>query len=138
VHVRRSPGSATSPCTICCRRGVGLLECVRRLGVALNTVKRYARAEALRRPPHYRRTLVDSYRDHLRRRLAEQPGISVTHLQAEIREQGYPGSANLLVRRALGRAGEGPRQRLRRCRPSFTAGLQSRPFPGEAEIPLWS
>jgi transposase len=82
-------------------QGVGLLECARRLGVALNTVKRYARAEsaeALRRPPQYRRTLVDSYRDHLRRRLTEQPGIPVTHLLAEIRDLGYPGSANLLVR----------------------------------------
>jgi DNA-binding NarL/FixJ family response regulator len=81
--------------------GVGLLECARRLGVALNTVKRYARAEsadALTRPPQYRRTLVDPYRDHLRRRLAEQPGIPVTHLLAEIRELGYLGSANLLVR----------------------------------------
>jgi transposase len=80
---------------------VGLLECSRRLGWALNTVKRYARAEsaeALRRPPQYRRTLVDPYRDHLRRRLAEQPGVPVTRLLAEIRDQGYPGSANLLVR----------------------------------------
>lgn len=80
---------------------VGLLECARRLGWALNTVKRYARAEsaeALRRPPQYRRTLVDPYRDHLRRRLAEEPGVAVTHLLAEIRQQGYPGSANLLVR----------------------------------------
>lgn len=30
--------------------------------------------------------------------LAEDPGAPVTHLLAEIREQGYPGSANLLVR----------------------------------------
>jgi hypothetical protein len=48
--------------------------------------------------PHYRRTLVDSYRDHLRRRLTEQPGIPIAHLLAEIREPGYPGSADLLVR----------------------------------------
>jgi transposase len=82
-------------------QGVGLLECARRLGWALNTVKRYARvrsAEELRRPPQYRKTLVDPYRDHLRRRLAHNPDVPVTHLLADVRELGYPGSANLLVR----------------------------------------
>ena len=82
-------------------QGVGLLECARRLGWALNTVKRYARAataEQLQRPPRYGRTLVDPYRDHLRRRLAAEPGVPVTRLLAEIRELGYTGSANLLVR----------------------------------------
>ncbi len=81
--------------------GVGLLECTRRLGWALNTVKHYARAasaQALQRPPQYRRTLVDPYREHLRRRLAAEPAVAVTRLLAEIREQGYPGSATLLVR----------------------------------------
>jgi transposase len=82
-------------------QGVGLLECARRLGWALNTVKRYARAETaeqLQRPPRYGRTLVDPYRDHLRRRLAAEPDVAVTQLWAEIRELGYTGSANLLVR----------------------------------------
>jgi transposase len=82
-------------------QGVGLLECARRLGWALNTVKRYARAataEQLQRPAQYRSTLVDPYRHHLRQRLAAEPGVAVTRLLAEIREQGYPGSANLLVR----------------------------------------
>lgn len=82
-------------------QGVGLLECARRLGWALNTVKRYARAdnaEQLQRPPRYRATLVDPFRDHLRRRRGEEPGVAVTQLLAEIREQGYTGSANLLVR----------------------------------------
>ena len=82
-------------------QGVGLLECARRLGWALNTVKRYARAataEQLQRPPRYGRTLVDPYRDHLHRRLAAEPGVPVTRLLAEIRELGYTGSANLLVR----------------------------------------
>lgn len=54
-------------------KGVGLLECARRLNLALNTVKRYARTrepEALRRAPRYRPTLVDPYRDHLRERRA--------------------------------------------------------------------
>lgn len=82
-------------------QGVGLLECARRLGWALNTVKRYARAETasqLRRPPRYGRTLVDPYRDHLRHRLVAEPDVAVTRLLAEIRELGYSGSANLLVR----------------------------------------
>ena len=82
-------------------QGHGLLECARRLGWALNTVKRYAHAasaEMLKRPPRYRETLVDPYRDHLRRRRAEEPGVAVTRLLAEIRELGYTGSANLLVR----------------------------------------
>jgi transposase len=82
-------------------QGVGLLDCARRLGWALNTVKRYARAataEELLRPPRYGRTLVDPYRDHLRRRMAAEPDVPVTRLLAEIRELGYTGSANLLVR----------------------------------------
>ncbi|MDQ1740581.1 MAG: hypothetical protein QOE53_2233, partial [Pseudonocardiales bacterium] len=81
--------------------GVGLLECARRLGWALNTVKRYARAataEQLQRPPRHGQTLVDPYRDHLRQRRAEDPQIPVTRLLTEIRELGYTGSANLLVR----------------------------------------
>ncbi len=48
--------------------GVGLLDCSRRLGLALNTVKRYARAatpERIQRVPKYRACMVDPYRDHL-------------------------------------------------------------------------
>ncbi|MGC5322334.1 ISL3 family transposase [Micromonospora arida] len=82
-------------------QGVGLLECARRLGWALNTVKRYARASTaddLQRPPRYRQTLVDPFRDHLRRRRADDPKVAVSRLLDEIRELGYAGSANLLVR----------------------------------------
>jgi hypothetical protein len=82
-------------------QGVGLLDCSRRLGVALNTVKRYARMpepQALRIAPTYRPTLVDPYRDHLRARRAADPAVPVIRLLAEIRELGYTGSANLLVR----------------------------------------
>jgi hypothetical protein len=76
--------------------GVGLLECSRRLGWALNTVKRYARAaaaEQLQRPPRYGRTRVDPYRGHLRRRVSAEPGVPVTRLLAEIRELGYTATA---------------------------------------------
>jgi transposase len=82
-------------------QGIGLLDCSRRLGVALNTVKRYARMpepQALRITPTYRPTLVDPYRDHLRARRAADPAIPVTQLLAEIHQLGYTGSANLLVR----------------------------------------
>lgn len=82
-------------------QGVGLLDCSRRLGVALNTVKRYARMpepQALRIAPTYRQTLVDPYRDHLRARRATDPAVPATHLLMEIRDLGYTGSANLLVR----------------------------------------
>ncbi|OXR39797.1 hypothetical protein B7C42_08126 [Nocardia cerradoensis] len=80
-------------------QGVGLLDCARRLGLALNTVKRYARAsepDQLRRPPYYRACLVDPYRDHLRQRRTEQPGVPVLHLFHEIKALGYTGSLNLL------------------------------------------
>ena len=45
-------------------KGAGLLECARRLDLAVNTVKRYARAERperLQRTPQYRPALVDPY-----------------------------------------------------------------------------
>jgi len=82
-------------------KGTGLLECSRRLGLSLNTVKRYARAaepERMIRAPRYRATMVDPYRDHLRARRAADPAVPVWQLLAEIREQGYPGSMNLLYR----------------------------------------
>ena len=82
-------------------RGVGLLDCSRRLGLSLNTVKRYDRAKEpgrLQRVPQYRPGLVDPYRGYLRRRREEEPGVPVQRLLREIREQGYPGSSNLLVR----------------------------------------
>lgn len=76
-------------------KGVGLLECARRLNLGLNTVKRYARVpepERLQRAPLYRPTLVDPYRDHLKRRRAEDPAVPVLHLYNEIKALGYPGS----------------------------------------------
>jgi hypothetical protein len=79
----------------------GLLECSCRLGLSLNTVKHYARAAEpgrMVRAPRYRATLVDPYRDHLRARRAQDPAVPVWRLLAEIREQGYPGSMNLLYR----------------------------------------
>ncbi|MEU8319760.1 ISL3 family transposase [Nonomuraea sp. NPDC048881] len=82
-------------------KGVGLLECARRLNLGLNTVKRYARVsepERLQRAPQYRPTLVDPYRDHLKRRRTDDPAVPVLHLFNEIKALGYPGSFNLLYR----------------------------------------
>jgi transposase len=82
-------------------KGVGLLDCARRLNLTLNTVKRYDRAsepERMQRVPKYKPTLVDPHRDYLRKRRAEQPGVPVQQLLREIRERGYQGSSNLLVR----------------------------------------
>lgn len=81
--------------------GVGLLKCSRRLGLALNTVKRYARSPestAQSIAPQYRPTLVDPYRDHLRSRRATDPAVAVSQLFREIKELGYTGSLNLLHR----------------------------------------
>jgi len=82
-------------------KGAGLLDCARRLNLSLNTVKRYDRAdkpERLQRAPQYRPTLVDPYRDYLRKRRAGEPGVPVQQLLREIRGLGYQGSSNLLVR----------------------------------------
>ena len=93
-------------------QGVGLLECSRRLELALNTVKRYARRPqppAERIVPRYRSTLVDPYRDHLRTRREQEPAVSVTQLLREIQEQGYTGGLNLLYRYLSQGRAEGPR-----------------------------
>jgi transposase len=42
--------------------------------------------------------MVDPYRDHLRARREQDPGVGATALLAEIRALGYNGSHNLLVR----------------------------------------
>ncbi|MEU2777723.1 ISL3 family transposase [Streptomyces sp. NPDC007162] len=82
-------------------QGVGLLECARRLQLALNTVKRYARAdrpERMLRVPKYRASLVDPYREHLRKRRTEDPGVPVLHLFEEIKALGFTGCLNLLYK----------------------------------------
>ena len=94
---------------------VGLLECARRLNLSPGTVKRYDRAsepERLQRVPKYRPTLVDPYRDYLRKRRAEEPGVPVRQLLREIRERGYQGSSNLLVRYINQGRAEGDRPHL--------------------------
>lgn len=52
----------------------------------------------LQRAPRYRPSLAGPYRDHLRKRRAKQPAVPVQQLLREIRELGYQGSSNLLVR----------------------------------------
>lgn len=46
----------------------------------------------MRRAPQYRPTLVDPYREYLRKRRAEEPAVPVLQLLREIRERGYTGS----------------------------------------------
>jgi hypothetical protein len=80
--------------------GTGQRECARRLDLSVQTVRRYARADhpgRMQRARQHRPTLVDPYRDHLRKRRAEDPGVPVLQLLREIRELGYPGSRTLLV-----------------------------------------
>ena len=118
-------------------RNVGLLECARRLNLSLNTVKRYDRAsepERLQRVPKYRPTLVDPHRDYLRKRRAEEPGVPVQQLLREIRERGYQGSSNLLVRYINQGRAEGDRPHLSPRRGARI--LLTRPAnltPGQAE-----
>jgi hypothetical protein len=78
-------------------------------------------------------TLVDPYRDHLRKRRAQEPGVAVQQLLREIRELGYQASSNLLVRYINqgrldgGRPHLSPRQaaRILLTRPDrLTGGLQ--------------
>jgi transposase len=96
-------------------QGVGLADCARRLGLAMNTVKRYDKAdkpEKLRRAAQYRPTMADPYRDYLRKRRSEEPGVPVQQLLREIRGLGYPGSSNLLVRYLNQGRADAPRSHL--------------------------
>jgi transposase len=96
-------------------QGAGLADCARRPGLAMNTVKRYDRADEpgrLRRARKYRPALVDPYRDYLRRRRGEEPGVPVQQLLREIRELGYPGSSSLLVRYLNQGRADAPRSHL--------------------------
>lgn len=82
-------------------QGIGLLECARRLNLALNAVKRYAREpepECLIGAPAYRPTLADPYREHLRKRRAEDPAVPTLQLLTEIKALGYTDSQNLFYR----------------------------------------
>lgn len=75
-------------------KGVGLLECSRRLGLGLNTVKRYARAgapERLQRVSQYRPTLVDPYRDYLAHPPCRRPRCPGPAASARDPRAGLPG-----------------------------------------------
>ncbi|MEV1004720.1 transposase [Nonomuraea sp. NPDC050202] len=76
-------------------------EIARRLNLALNTVKKYARAprvEQLIGTPKRGATLVDPFRDHLRSRWAAEPGVTAQTLLQEIKSMGYQGGSTLLYR----------------------------------------
>ncbi|MFC4606277.1 transposase, partial [Streptomyces maoxianensis] len=46
--------------------------------------------------PKYRASLVDPYREHLRKRRAEDPAVPILHLFEEIKALGFTGCLNLL------------------------------------------
>ncbi|WP_406263321.1 ISL3 family transposase (plasmid) [Streptomyces chartreusis] len=103
AYLRRTPRpdhpGTLAPGPRSARRGRGPARCARRLQLALNTVKRYARTdrpERMFRVPKYRASLVDPYREHLRKRRAEDPGVPVLHLFDEIKALGFMGCLNLL------------------------------------------
>lgn len=101
-------------------QGVGLLDRFRRLNLAMNTVKRYARMPeptAMRIAPAFRPTLVDPYRDHLRERRQADPAVPVLD---EIKELGYTGSLNLLHRYLNQGRAEGNRPVTTRATPAAT------------------
>jgi hypothetical protein len=90
--------------------------------VPRSTVKRYDRAAEpgrLQRVPKYRPALVNPYRDYLRRRREEEPGVAVRLLLREIRGLGYPGSSSLLIR-CLNQAAPTPGDLT--CRPAGPPG----------------
>jgi hypothetical protein len=96
----KPPASAGSRSTTCAARASG---CSTARGAWACPSARSSATTAPGSPsgcaaPQYRPTLVDPYRDYLRQRRAEEPGASVQQLLREIRERGYPGSSNLLVR----------------------------------------
>ncbi|MGP3931274.1 transposase [Nonomuraea sp. KM88] len=76
-------------------------EIARRLNLALNTVKKYARApqvEQLIGGTKRSVTLVDPFREYLRKRRAAEPGVTVQTLLQEIKSMGYQGGSTLLYR----------------------------------------
>jgi hypothetical protein len=114
-------------------QGVGLLECARRLGWALNTVKRYARAataEQLQRPPRYGRT-------HTGRPVPRSPAPPAGRRP---RRAGDPAAhrdprAGLHRQRQPARALPQPRPRPRPARLPATAALVGWIMSKPAELP---
>ena len=100
------------------------------------TLRPHARTPSPAHRPAYRPTLVDPYREHLRRRRAKDPAVPVTHLLEEIRELGYTGSANLLVRYVNQGRAEGDRP----SPPHVTPAASCSPIPktcARRKRPCW-
>jgi len=74
---------------------------MRRLHLSRNAVKKYAgaeRAEQLIHGPKYSTTLVDPFRDYLRKRREQEPSVTTWALLGEIKAMGYQGGQSLLYR----------------------------------------
>lgn len=80
------------------RQGRSIRSIAKELGVSRNTVRRYLRGT---KPPSYERrakrpSLLDPFKDYLRKRLEEKPEIHATVLLRELRERGYRGQITLI------------------------------------------
>lgn len=80
------------------RQGRSIRSIAKELGVSRNTVRRYLRGT---QPPSYERrakrpSLLDPFKDYLRKRLEEKPEIHATVLLRELRERGYRGQITLI------------------------------------------
>jgi hypothetical protein len=73
------------------------LDCSRRLGLAMDTAKRYARAATADHPagPQVQACMVDPFRNHLHIRREQEPGVDASALLGEIAALDYNGSQNL-------------------------------------------
>ena len=73
-------------------KGTGLMECARRLDLSLkrsSATPAQSSPSGCGAPLSTRPTLVNPYRDHLRKRRAGDPAVPVQRLLREIRELGY-------------------------------------------------
>jgi len=80
------------------RQGHSIRRIARETGLSRNTVRRYLRGEE---PPRYsprpkKASLLDPYKDYLRKRLEAIPELEATVLLREIRAQGYRGQITLI------------------------------------------
>jgi transposase len=74
---------------------------MRKLHLSRNTVKKYAateHVEQLINGPKYSTTLVDPFRDYLRKRRTIEPSVATWTLLGEIKAMGYQGGSTLLYR----------------------------------------
>jgi transposase len=78
------------------RQGLSIQEIARRTGRDRKTVRKYVKAglePPVYGPRHPRPSILDDYKDYLRGRLQDYPGLTAARLLREIRALGYAGGA---------------------------------------------